>query len=82
MSAAVPDNRLSPAEAARLQRYQDRLLQALQDRDRAALRDAKHAVVQAAYRTPTMATGLRGALRLLCWRMAAWRLPRGERPVR
>lgn len=82
MKAAPVPSGLSPAEAARLQRYHDRLLHALQERDRAALREAKHAVVQAAYRTPAMAAGLRGALRLLCWRMAAWRLPRGEQQVR
>jgi len=68
---------LTAAEAARVQRYHDRLLAALQARDRTALRSAKQDVLRAAY-APAAAERppLRQALRLLSWRMAGWLLPR------
>jgi len=72
--------RLAAAEAARVQRYHDRLLAALAARDRTALRGVKQEVLQAAYATPPQggrSAALRRALRLLAWRMAGLRLPRG-----
>jgi hypothetical protein len=60
---------LSPAEAQRVQRLQERLLAALQARDRMALRSARQAVLDAALVQP--AAGVRCALRALAWRMAA-----------
>lgn len=67
---------LTAAEAARVQRYHDRLLAALQARDRTALRSAKQDVLQAAYAGRGERPPLRQALRLLSWRMAGWLLPR------
>jgi hypothetical protein len=67
---------LTAAEAARVQRYHDRLLAALQARDRTALRSAKQDVLQAAYAGQSERPPLRQALRLLSWRMAGWLLPR------
>lgn len=80
MTGGVPGaGELSPAEAERVRRYHDRLLGALQARDRAALREVKQEVLQAAYATAPQgvrSVGLRRALRLVAWRMAALRLPR------
>ncbi|CAM3869339.1 hypothetical protein [Paracidovorax anthurii] len=72
---SAPAPALSAAEAERLARYRDRLLQAWESRDRAALRAAKQAVLEAAAARsgPEAAPPLRGALRLLAWRMAALR---------
>lgn len=66
---AVP-TRLSPQEALRVQRYQERMLAALQARDCCALRATQQEVLRSAYaaRTPP---ALRQALRLLVWHMAA-----------
>jgi hypothetical protein len=66
-----PPPRLSPQEAQRVQRYQERMLAALQTRDRCALRATQQEVLRSAYaaRTPP---ALRQALRLLVWQMAAW----------
>ena len=80
MTGGLPDaGALAPAEAERVRRYHDRLLGALQARDRAALREVKQEILQAAYaKAPqgVRSAGLRRALRLLAWRMAALRLPR------
>jgi hypothetical protein len=75
---------LSPAEAARVQRHQDRLMAALQAHDRVALLRAKQEVLADVYRpgtacdaqAATSSTALRGALRDLSWRMAGLLLPR------
>ncbi|MFN3438090.1 MAG: hypothetical protein ACK41V_10375 [Acidovorax sp.] len=75
---------LSPAEAARVQRHQDRLMAALQAHDRVALLRAKQEVLADVYRpgsacdaaAATPSTALRGALRDLSWRMAGLLLPR------
>ena len=73
--ATTPQGPLTPAEAARMQRYHDRLLAALQDRDRDALHAAKQAVLRAAYGQPGT-PAVRSALRMLAWQMAALLLPR------
>jgi len=61
---------LSPAEAQRVQRLQERLLAAWQARDRMALRSARQAVLDAALVQPG-SPAVRCALRALAWRMAA-----------
>lgn len=82
MNGAQPSGPALPyAEAQRVQRYHDRLLCALAARDRAALRHVKQEVLHAAYGTAAgdgMTAALRRALRLLAWRMAGMRLPRGR----
>ncbi len=75
---------LSPAEAARVQRHQDRLMAALQAHDRVALLCAKQEVLADVYcpgspgdaPAATSSTALRCALRDLSWRMAGLLLPR------
>lgn len=71
----APQAPLTQAEALRVQRHRDRLLAALRAQDRGALRGAQQAVLQAAYAQPAT-PALRGALRLLAWRMAALLPPR------
>jgi hypothetical protein len=77
---------LSPAEAARVQRHQDRLMAALQAQDRVALLCAKQEVLADVYCSgsawgapvATRSTALRCALRDLSWRMAGLLLPRSS----
>lgn len=68
--APAQPSALSPAEAQRVQRLQERLLAALQARDRMALRSARQAVLDAALVQPG-SPAVRCALRALAWRMAA-----------
>ena len=67
---AMAATRLSPQEALRVQRYQERMLAALQTRDRCALRATQQEVLRSAYAAKTP-PALRQALRLLVWHMAA-----------
>lgn len=65
-AAPAAPTRLSPQEALRVQRYQERMLAALQTRDRCALRAARHAAGGAAQRlcsqdAPGLAPGLAAA---------------------
>lgn len=74
--AATSPAPLSPEEAARLERYRDRLLAAWEARDRDALRTAKQAVLRTARMRPMSSPGFTQSLRMLAWRMAALRLER------
>ncbi|WP_225979059.1 hypothetical protein [Paracidovorax cattleyae] len=69
---------LSPAEAARLAHYRDRLLAAWEARDRPALRIAKQAVLQTAAMPRESTPAFARAMRLMAWRMAALRLDRSR----
>ena len=69
-AAPAAPTRLSPQEALRVQRYQERMLAALQTRDRCALRATQQEVLRSAYAAKTP-PALRQALRLLVWHMAA-----------
>ena len=69
-AAPATPTRLSPQEALRVQRYQERMRAALQTRDRCALRATQQEVLRSAYAAKTP-PALRQALRLLVWHMAA-----------